>query len=82
MAKRKSPKEHMGGIAVHVDKHQEKLSEMHSALHALGDKIRKPFPNHGEKLLPKNLREQEPEGSAEARKHIDNLHAAMKGCKD
>ncbi len=63
------------------DKHESKLNEMHSALHALGDKIRKPFARSGEKLLPKNLREHEAPEAAEARKHIDHLHKRMRGGK-
>jgi hypothetical protein len=54
---------------------------MHDALHQLGDKIRKPWSNGGEKLLPKALGSEQPEAKL-ARKHIDNLHSAMKGCKD
>ena len=62
--------------------HEKKLSEMHDALHQLGDKIRKPWSNGGEKLLPKALGANETPESKLARNHIDNLHAAMKGCKD
>ena len=64
------------------DKHESKLDEMHSALYALGDKIRKPFMRDGEKLLPKGLRSTETPEAKAARSHIDNLHAAMKGCKE
>jgi len=67
--------------AMEQDAHESKLSEMHDCLYALGDKIRKPYPGRGEKLLPKELQSREkPEGKA-ARKHIDALHKAMKGEK-
>jgi hypothetical protein len=80
MAKsRKNPIASMDSIE--QDPHQKKLSEMHDALHQLGDKIRKPWSNGGEKLLPKALGSEQPEAKL-ARKHIDNLHSAMKGCKD
>jgi hypothetical protein len=84
MAKRKSPKETGYGMIGMAEQspHEKKLSEMHDALYSLGDKIRKPYPRSGEKLLPAELQEQEPDGAKAARKHIDNLHAAMKGCKD
>lgn len=63
-----------------ADPHEEKLSEMHDALYSLGDKIRKPYPHKGEKMLPKKLRSAEKPESKAARKHIDAMHAAMKGC--
>jgi hypothetical protein len=62
--------------------HEKKLSEMHDALYALGDKIREPFHSAGEALLPKGLQKGEtPEASA-AKAHIDTLHKAMKGAKN
>lgn len=61
--------------------HEKKLSEMHSALYSLGDKIRKPHQSDGEKLLPKDLRSREPKEAKQARKHINALHKAMKGEK-
>lgn len=64
------------------DKHEAKLDEMHSALYALGDKIRKPFNRGGEHLLPKDLRSTETPEAKAARAHIDSLHSAMKGCKE
>jgi len=63
------------------DAHEAKLSEMHDALYSLGDKIRKPYPGRGEKLLPKDLRSQEKPEAEAARKHIDTLHRTMKGKK-
>jgi len=64
-----------------MDPHEEKLSQMHSALHNLGDKIRKPFSGSGDKLLPKALRSAEPKEAKMARKFIDNMHKSMKGGK-
>ena len=63
------------------DAHETKLSEMHDALYSLGDKIRKNHPGRGEKLLPKELQSAEKPEAKSARKHIDNLHRAMKGEK-
>jgi hypothetical protein len=59
------------------DKHERKLREMHGALYSLSDKIRKPFPSDGEKLLPAGLRTSESPESKAARDHIDRLHKAM-----
>lgn len=53
------------------------LSEMHDALYTLGNKIRKPSPSRGNKLLPKELQEKEPEGADVARSTIEQLHKAM-----
>jgi hypothetical protein len=61
--------------------HEKKLSEMHSALHSLGDQARKPSPMMGEKLLPPSLQKPEGPGVAIAKKHIDKLHAAFRGVK-
>jgi len=74
---RKNPTISTLGTMDHQSPHDKKLSEMHSALYTLGDKIRKPFARDGEKLLPKNLRAQEPKEARQARKHIDALHKAM-----
>ena len=53
---RKNPTEPcVASCDVEQDAHQTKLSEMHDALYSLGDKIRKPYPGRGEKLLPKDL---------------------------
>lgn len=74
MAKRRNP------TTVDVpkmDADEEKVSQMHSALYALSDKIRKPFKSSGEKLLPKSLQSPtNPEAKA-ARAHIRKLHGAM-----
>lgn len=78
---RKNPTVSEVPAMVERDAHESKLDEMHSALYTLGDKIRKPYPRGGDKLLPKKLRNQEPEGSKDARAHIDSLHKAMKGEK-
>lgn len=64
-------------------KHEKMLSEMHDALYTLGNKVRKPMPSSGEKLLPADLKQQEaPEVSA-AKAHVEKLHghftAASKG---
>lgn len=64
-----------------MDPHEEMLSDMHSALSALGDKIRKPYAAHGEKLLPKNLRTSDNPDSKHAKKHIKRLHKAFKAEK-
>jgi hypothetical protein len=82
VSKRKNPVASLVSSDFHEDPQQKKLSEMHGALHSLGDKIRKPYPNSGDKLLPKELVPAESDDSKMARKHIDNLHAAMKGCKE
>lgn len=75
---RKNPTEQcMPGI-VDQDEHERKLSEMHDALYSLGDKIRKPYPGRGEKLLPKDLQSHEKPEARTARKHIDALHKAFK----
>jgi hypothetical protein len=78
MAHRKNPTVQVGSMMDHQDAHESKLSEMHDALYSLGDKIRKPYPRNGEKLLPKDLRAEEKPEAAAARKHIDALHKAMK----
>jgi hypothetical protein len=80
---RKAPKNRMSlevGMP-EMDKHEKMLDEMHGALYSLSDKIRKPYPRSGEKLLPKELQPEEAEGSKAARKHIETLHESMKGCK-
>lgn len=59
------------------DKHEKMLSDMHSALYALGDKIRKPYRSDGEKLLPMALQESESPEAKLARNHIECLHRAM-----
>jgi hypothetical protein len=64
-----------------MDKHEGMLNEMHSALHSLGDKIRKPFGRDGDKLLPRRLRPSEAPEAKAARKHIEHLHRAMRGEK-
>lgn len=84
MAKRKAPGATRMAMAMAMpeqDKHEGMLSQMHDALYALGDKIRKPFARNGEKLLPKKLQSGESPESKAARGHIEALHAAMKGCK-
>ena len=63
-----------------MDKHEGMLSEMHDALYQLGDKIRTPFGGRGSKLLPKKLRSNESPEAQTARKHIVNMHTAMKNC--
>ena len=60
------------------DKHEKMLDEMHSALHTLGSKIRKPFQSRGDKLLPKALAPAEDPEAALARAHIEDLHKTMK----
>lgn len=57
-----------------MEKHEEQLEEMHSALYQLGDKARS---KSGSKLLPTEMTE----GAAEARTHIAKLHRAMRGEK-
>jgi hypothetical protein len=58
--------------------HEKKLSEMHSALYALGNKVRKPMPSEGENLLPAELQQQESPEVAAAKAHVDALHAHFK----
>ena len=72
---RKNP---IAPMEIHQDKHDKMLSEMHSALYTLGDKIQKPSPRSGEKLLPENLRQQAPKGAKAARRHIQRIHRAMR----
>jgi hypothetical protein len=60
------------------DKHEAMLDEMHGALYALGDKIRKPYPRSGDKLLPTSLQESDSPEAKAAREHIECLHKAMK----
>lgn len=62
-----------------MDKHEQMCADMNSAIYTLSDKIRKPYPREGEKLLPKKLRTSEAPGSKEARKHIERLHRAFRG---
>jgi len=64
------------------DKHEKMLSEMHSALYSLGNKIRKPYESDGDKLLPSDLRVGESPEAKAARAHIQTLHKSMKGCKE
>ena len=59
------------------DKHESMVSNMHSALYSLSDKMRKPYPNDGDKLLPSNLKTKEKPESKAARKHVEKLHKAM-----
>jgi hypothetical protein len=63
------------------DKHEQMCDEMNDAVYTLRDKIRKPFPRNGEKLLPANLREAEKPEARVARKHIARLHKAFKAEK-
>jgi len=62
------------------DKHQTMLDEMHSALSSLGDAVRTPYPNDGDKLLPSSVHPAMP-GAEAARKHIETLHKAFKSVK-
>lgn len=84
MAKRQKP----GAARLDVmtgepeDRHQQKAREMHDAIYALQDKIRKPYNSGGDKLLPKDLRSSDTPEARAARAHIDMLHTAMKGCKE
>lgn len=64
-----------------MDKHDQMCSDMTSAIYALQDKIRKPMPRGGEKLLPEDLREHEKPEAQAARKHIERLHRAFKAEK-
>jgi hypothetical protein len=80
MANRKNPSVPSVASMPKPDKHQNMLDEMHGALYSLSDKIRKPFPRSGEKLVPKALREEENPEAALARKHIETIHSAMKDC--
>lgn len=59
-------------------KHEKMLSEMHSALYTLGDKVRKPMPRDGEKLLPKSLRTPSSPDVKDAESQIECLHKAFK----
>ncbi len=61
-------------------KHEQMLDEMHSALHALGDLVRKPYPREGDKLLPSSMSPDMP-GAESARKHIEMLHSVFKAAK-
>lgn len=65
-----------------MEKHEEQLEEMHSALYSLSDKARRKPPRSGDKMLPAKLRDKgEHEGTKEARQHIAKLHRAMRGEK-
>jgi hypothetical protein len=80
MSKRKKASAQRGAIAVdfHQTPHEKKVSEMHSALHSLSDKIRVPMPSdNGEKLLPAALRSAGMHATT-AKAHIDALHAHFK----
>lgn len=61
-----------------MDKHEQMCSDMNSAVYTLQDKIRKPMPRDGEKLLPKHLQSQEGPDAKSARKHIERLHRAFR----
>lgn len=63
------------------DKHEQMLSNMHSALCSLGDKIRKTYHSNGDKLLPSELQTADTPEATLAREHIANLHRAFKGAK-
>jgi hypothetical protein len=81
---RKAPKNRMSMGLIGMpeqDKHEKMLSSMHDALYSLGNKIHKAPPREGDKLLPKDLRQEEGEDSKVARKHIERLHSSMKDCK-
>lgn len=68
-----------GNIGIdYQSKHEKMISEMHSALYALGDKVRTPMPRDGEKLLPSALREQESPDVAAAKAHVERLHGHFK----
>jgi len=64
-----------------MDKHEQMCSDMNSAIYALSDKIRKPYPRSGDKLLPSHLQEHESDDSKSAKKHIERLHKAFKAEK-
>lgn len=84
MAKRKSPPNRVGMVSPmrdQTDKHEEMLSDMHSALHTLGDKIRGPYMPQGSKLLPDKMNPTPPPGGAAARAHIAKLHKGFKALK-
>ena len=62
-------------------KHEKMLSDIHSALYTLGDKIRKPSSGSGDHLLPPDLAPQEAKGARSARLHIESLHQSMVGLR-
>lgn len=64
------------------DKHEQMCSEMHDCLYNLSDKMRKPFPRSGEKLLPGHLQESEKPEAKAAKAHIERLHKAFKAAKN
>jgi hypothetical protein len=64
-----------------MSEEEQMCSDMHSALHSLSDKVRKPFAGSGDKLLPKGLRATERPEARAARKHIRRLHRAFKSEK-
>lgn len=64
-----------------MDKHEKMASEMHDAIYQMQDKMRKPYPRTGSKLLPAKLQSTETPESKMARAHIEKMHAAMKDCK-
>lgn len=83
MAKRGKPgADRAVPMMVHQDKHERMLSEMHDALYTLGNKIRKPMGGHGEKLLPKSMQSHEAPEAKAARSHIEDIHTAMKKCRE
>jgi hypothetical protein len=63
------------------DKHDQMISDMQDALYNLSDKIRKPYPRAGEKLLPGDLQEGEKPEAKAARRHIELLHKGFKSAK-
>jgi hypothetical protein len=62
-------------------KHEKMLSDMHSALYALGNKVRKPSPAEGEKLLPEALQQTEAPEVAAAKSHVETLHGHFKAAQ-
>jgi hypothetical protein len=60
---------------------EQMCSDMHSALHTLSDKVRKPYSSSGDHLLPKPLQANERPEAKQARKHIRRLHKAFKSEK-
>ena len=60
-----------------MDKHEQMCNDISGAMSSLRDKIRKPYDNSGENLLPKDLRSGGAAGKS-ARKHIERIHRAIR----
>lgn len=82
--KRKNPTSNTAPSQADVpqqSEHEKLLGEMHDALYALGDRVRKPYPRDGDKLLPEELQRTELPETRTAKKYIVKLHKQMKSMR-